>query len=270
MKKLIPFSYYGGKSSHLNWLLPIINKIPHLCYVESYGGSAAVILNKVPSKIEVYNDLESEVVNFFRVLRNSKDELMELLLLTPFSREDFTLACTNREGTDIEKAYKFFIRARQVRSGLATTASPGRWSYTKNCSRRGMGLGVSAWLNAIDSLPEICERLRTIQIENLDALDLISRYDDINTLHYIDPPYLPETRSGGVAYASELTKEDHVKLLELLKTLKGKVVLSGYSNNLYSEILSGWKEEKGEIKYAPSSIVVKTLRQESIWTNFSL
>jgi len=131
-------------------------------------------------------------------------------------------------------------------------------------------LGISSWLNSINSLPEICDRLRTVQIEHLDAIDVITRYDDENTLHYVDPPYLPETRTGGVAYANELTKEQHIKLLELLKTLKGKVILSGYSNSLYNEIL-GWREEKGDIKMAPSTRNENRMpRQESIWLNYSM
>jgi DNA adenine methylase len=270
---MIAFSWYGGKTSHLNWLLPIVNNVAHKSYVESFGGSAAVLLNKEQSLIETYNDIYGDVVNFFKVLRDHKDELLYLIELTPYSREEFAISCTNDENdNEIEKARKFFIRARQVRTGLASVASPGRWAYVKKDSRRGMSLNVSRWLGGIEGLDEVCNRLKQVQIENLDALDVIKRYDTSETLHYIDPPYMMDTRTGGVGYAHEFTNEQHIDLLNLITTVSGKVILSGYSNDIYSSYLVGWNEYKQDAKYSASTRQNGNsyLRQEVIWTNFKI
>lgn len=266
------FSWYGGKTYHLNWLLPIIDSIPHKSYVESFGGSAAVLLNKESSEIEIYNDAYGEVVNFFKVLRNQGPELIELLKLTPYSREEFAECCHgNLEASAIEKARMFFVKARQVRSGLATKATPGRWSYTKKDSRRGVPLPISQWLGAVNGLQEISNRLKIAQIENLDALDIIQRYDTENTLHYIDPPYLMATRTGGVNYSHEYSESDHLKLIEVLINLKGKVILSGYINDMYTKKLLGWKECRRQSCLANTTLQdgEKQLRQEVVWFNFN-
>src|SRR3989454_12820277 len=124
--KLIAFGWYGGKFNHLDWLLPLLPDCHHYC--EPFAGSAAVLLNREPSPVETYNDMDGEVVNFFRVLREHKDALLEAIGLTPFSREEFELAISEvTEGiSEVERARRFFIRARQVRTGLAQTASSGR------------------------------------------------------------------------------------------------------------------------------------------------
>jgi len=183
------FSWYGGKTCHLNWLVPLVDSTPHKVYVESFGGSAAVLLNKAPSDVEVYNDIHNDVVNFFEVLRLNQKELVGLLDLTPYSREEFRIACMEEAIDPLEKARRFFVKARQVRSGLATKATPGRWSYTKKDARQKRALPVSQWLGAIDGLEDVCNRIKNVQIEHIDALDAIQRYDTPNALHYIDPPY---------------------------------------------------------------------------------
>lgn len=126
-KRIIAFGWYGGKYSHLSWLMPLLPQCHHYC--EPFAGSAAVLLNRSPSPVETYNDLDGEVANFFRVLRDHKDRLIEAIGLTPFSREEFSIACTLDPDIDpIERARRFYVRARQVRTGLAQTASVGRWA----------------------------------------------------------------------------------------------------------------------------------------------
>jgi len=154
-KRTILFGWYGGKFSHLDWLLPLLPCAHH--YVEPFAGSAAVLINRAPSPVETYNDLDGEVVNFFRMLREHQGELIRHLAWSPVSREEFALACTlDPEASPFERARRFYIRARQVRSGLAQTATVGRWANCKNTSRSGMAGTVSRWLNgisAISSLP---------------------------------------------------------------------------------------------------------------------
>ncbi|MGL4422719.1 MAG: DNA adenine methylase, partial [Gemmataceae bacterium] len=180
-RKQIAFGWYGGKFSHLEWLLPLLPECHHYC--EPFAGSAAVLLNRAASPVETYNDLDGEVANFFRVLRDQKSELVEKIGLTPFSREEFSLACgIDGSLSTVERARRFFVRARQVRTGLAQTASLGRWANCKNTSRAGMSGVVSRWLGSVESLPEIAERLLRVQVENRPAVDVIGLYDAPGTL----------------------------------------------------------------------------------------
>lgn len=153
--KMIAFGWYGGKYSHLDWLLPLLPPTTHYC--EPFGGSAAVLINREPSPIETYNDIDGEVANFFRVLRQQKDELLEAIGLTPFSREELRLAVQKSPEplSDLERARRFFVRARQVRTGLAQTASEGRWAHCILTSRAGMAGAVSRWLGSVEGLAEI-------------------------------------------------------------------------------------------------------------------
>ena len=129
-RKLIAFGWYGGKFSHQDWLLPLLPDCHHYC--EPFAGSAAVLLNRPPSPVETYNDLDGEVVNFFRVLREQKGCLVEAIGLTPFSREEFGMACViDPEASALERARRFYVRARQVRTGLAQTASLGAGRIAK-------------------------------------------------------------------------------------------------------------------------------------------
>lgn len=171
--KIIAFGWYGGKYSHLDWLLPLLPQTTHYC--EPFGGSAAVLLNRKPSPVETYNDVDGEVVNFFRILRNQKEELLEAIGLTPFAKEELRVA-VNRNGmqhdlSDLERARRFFVRARQVRTGLAQTASEGRWAHCKLTSRAGMAGAVSRWLGSVEGLAEIAQRLLRVQIENGPAMN---------------------------------------------------------------------------------------------------
>ena len=266
-KKQIAFGWYGGKWSHLDWLLPLLPPATHFCDV--FGGSAAVLINRPPSPVETYNDLDGELVNFFRVLRSSKDELIEAIGLTPFSREELALACGPQEGglSDTERARRFFVRARQVRTGLAQTASEGRWAHCKLTSRAGMAGAVSRWLGSVESLPEIAQRLLRVQIEHGPALDVIARYDDAESLLYCDPPYVHQTRGDSKAYHYEMTDTDHCALAECLHSVRAKVALSGYHGPLYDKLYRDWNRIEAPAKLCHS---VKQERTEVLWTNYDV
>src|SRR5712692_1596151 len=240
-RRVIAFGWYGGKYSHLDWLLPLLPVCHHYC--EPFGGSAAVLLNREPSPVETYNDIDGEVATFFRVLRNQSDRLMKAIALTPFSREEFLIAClTNGEKiSNVERARRFFIRARQVRTGLAQTASVGRWANCKNTSRAGMSGVVSRWLGSVQMLPEIAERLLRVQIENRPAIEVIRLYDAPDTLFYCDPPYPHEARGDAKAYGFEMTNEEHGQLAKLLTKVKGKAAVSGYRCDLMDSLYRGWR-----------------------------
>lgn len=265
-EKFIPFGWYGGKFSHLAWLLPLLPKCHHYC--EPFAGSGAILLNRAPSPIETYNDLDGEVVNFFRVLRDEKDKLVEAIGLTPFSREEFALACKlDPKIPALERARRFYVRARQVRTGLAQTASLGRWANCKNTSRAGMSGVISRWLGAIEDLPLVAERLLRVQIENRPATDVIRLYDSPDTLFYCDPPYVHDTRGDAKAYGYEMTNQEHGELAQVLNKVRGMVAVSNYQCDLMDELYPPPKWQK-TVSGARTNHATKGTRIEVLWTNY--
>ena len=267
-KKLIAFGWYGGKFSHLDWLLPQLPDCLHYC--EPFAGSGAVLLNREPSPVETYNDIDGEVVTFFKVLREEKDALIEQIALTPFSREEFATACELAPDlTNLERARRFYIRARQVRTGLAQTASIGRWANCKNTSRAGMSGVVSRWLGGVEQLDFIAERLLRVQIENRPAIDVIKLYDSKETLFYCDPLYIHETRGDTKSYGFEMNDYDHKKLAETLNLIDGFAAISNYECELMDELYpkNKWTKIYGHEKTIHST---KDVRQEVLWVNYNI
>ena len=263
--KLIAFGWYGGKYSHLEWLMPLLPDSHHYC--EPFAGSAAVLLNREPSPIETYNDMDGEVANFFRVLRDKPKEIINAIALTPFSREEFYIACskTQEKLSDVERARRFFVRARQVRTGLAQTATLGRWANCKNTSRSGMSGVVSRWLGSVEMLPFIAQRLLRVQIENRPAVEIIKLYDSEDTLFYCDPPYPHESRGDDKAYGHELTDEDHINLAKLLSRIEGRFAMSGYRCDLMDTLYKDFNRFDASAKLCHS---IKKPRTETLLTNF--
>jgi len=266
-RKLIAFGWYGGKFSHLDWLLPLLPEAHH--YVEPFAGSAAVLLNREPSSVETYNDLDGDVVNFFRVLRDHHEELVRAIGLTPFSREEYHKAIYGEieSVSDVERARRFYVRARQTRTGLAQTASLGRWANCKDTSRGGMSGVVSRWLGGVAGLEEIAARLMRVQIENRPAVDIIGLYDAPQTLFYCDPPYLHSTRGDSKAYEFEMDDQAHREFAAIASKVRGKMAVSGYDHPLMSELFpaSKWWKTMGPEKIIHST---KDTRQEVLWTNY--
>jgi DNA adenine methylase len=272
MGKLIAFGWYGGKFNHLDWLLPLLPETTHYC--EPFGGSAAVLLNRPPSPVETYNDIDGEVVNFFRVLRDQQEALIQAIGLTPFSREELRIACEEptKELSDLERARRFFVRARQVRTGLAQTASVGRWAHCLLTSRAGMAGAVSRWLGSVEGLSEIVQRLLRVQIENAPAIETIQRFDSPQTLFYCDPPYPHDSRSDTKAYGYEMTDGQHRLLARTLHAVQGKVAVSGYHSKLMDALYGDWRRIEAPAKKAHSTNTgadnEKQERSEVLWINY--
>lgn len=264
-KRRIAFGWYGGKFSHLDFLMPLLPAdAEHFC--DLFGGSASVLMNVGPYPVETYNDLDTELVNFFRTLRSHQDELIKAIGLTPFSREELRLACqADQNLSDIERARRFYVRARQTRTGLAQTSSAGRWAHCVLTSRAGMAGAVSRWLGSVEGLSEIAQRLMRVQIENSPALEVIARYDTKATLFYADPPYVHEARGDSSAYGYEMNDNDHATLAETLSGIRGRAVVSGYRTDLYDELFSDWRRVDASIRLCHAT---RTPRQESAWLNF--
>lgn len=266
-KKICAFPYFGGKFSHLDWLLPLLPPSYHYC--EPFAGSGAVILNRSPSQIETYNDLDGEIVNFFKVLRSQKEELIEQISLTPFSRKEFTQACdVDNTLSELERARRLYIRAKQVRIGLVQKATESSWSCC--VGRIPIQSKTVEFSQSIKKLHVIAERFKLIQIENRPAIKVIQFYDTEGTLFYVDPPYIHSTRFGGKAYKFEMSDVEHIELAKVLNNIKGKAAVSGYECELMDKLypFPKWKKHVNKFKKLSSSDTNREAR-EVLWCNYS-
>ena len=225
-------------------LLPLFPS--HYTYVEPFGGGASLLFAKAPSPVEVYNDLDGGLVNFFRVLRDPRKfkQFYRLAQLTPYAREEYNSCRETWQdcADDAERAYRWFVVARMSFSGLFGVS----WSSAVTTSRRGMASTCSLWLSCIEGLPQVAERLLRVQIEQADFRVILDRYDTPETLFYCDPPYVHDTRKGK-RYAHEMTLDDHADLVTLLLGIQGKAILSGYAHPVYQPLeKAGWQRRDWE------------------------
>ncbi|MBY7903046.1 DNA adenine methylase [Vibrio fluvialis] len=252
--------YHGAKFRLAPW---VISHFPnHRCYVEPFGGAAGVLLRKEPAYAEVYNDIDDEVVNLFQVLRDEKSNLAlrELCALTPYSRKDFELAFESCD-EPVEKARRMVVRATMgFGSASATKGNTGFRTDTK----RRYATAMHLWSRYPENLAAICERLQSVLIENKPAVDVMKKHDAIDTLHYCDPPYVPESRvKGNRYYQHEMTEGDHEALIKSVSMLNGMIVLSGYESDLYNDCLQGWKKEQKSSRISAGRGT--TTRIECLW-----
>lgn len=233
---------------------------PHRSYLEPFFGSGAVLFNKPPSAIETINDIDGDIVNFFKVLRECPDELAEAISLTPYARDVFDDAHDNRGVTEFDRAHRFAIRSR-MGHGFKTYQKTG---FKIDVYARERSYCVSVWNRMPEMLSQAASRLKDVQIENRPALDLIKKFNHDNVLIYADPPYLLNTR-GGKQYKCEMNEQDHVDLLAALYDHKGYVILSGYPSDMYDQELRGWNKIHRK-SYNQNS----DARTEVLWCNFEL
>lgn len=242
-----PLKWHGGK----HYLAPriIARMPPHQHYVEPYFGGGSVLLAKDPEGIsEVANDLDGLLTNFWRVLQSEAlfAQFERIVQAIPFSEQEWEKAAyALRQARlvwpdfSLQAAVDFFVYCRQSMSGRMQCFAP----LTKKRLRRGMNEQASAWLSAVEQLPEVHARLQRVVILSHDALDVIREQDSPQTLFYLDPPYLPETRNGHTQgdYACEMTVQQHTLLLSALVELKGHWMLSGYPSLLYDSFFKDYK-----------------------------
>ncbi|MCI2243256.1 DNA adenine methylase [Xanthomonas sp. PPL568] len=235
------FRYHGGKFRLSPWVQQHLP--PHRTYVEPFGGAAGVLLTKPRSYAEVYNDLDGDVVNLFRVLQapGERDRLIDACQLTPYARAEFDNAW--EPTTDpVERARRLLVRA-QMGFGSAG-ATKGATGFRID-SQRAYGTAQRLWSRFPPSLAAVAERFTDVLIENRPAVEVMRQHDAPQTLHYVDPPYVHSTRvmQAGKAgyYRHEMTEADHQELLDCLRSLVGMVVVSGYRTELYDAALAGWR-----------------------------
>tara|TARA_R110002111_G_scaffold100976_6_gene156531 strand:- start:93568 stop:94341 length:774 start_codon:yes stop_codon:yes gene_type:complete len=244
----------------------IIEEFPeHHTYVEPFGGAASVLLNKVPSSVEVYNDLDHRITRLFRVLRDNGEELHRRLSLSPYSEEEFLSSLDNSDD-EIEEARRDFIRWRLSIGGRGSS-----FSYTLHRVRRKMADVVSGYLSMIDEqLPFIIERFRTVQILSRPAIEVIQTWDAPDTLIYCDPPYVSSTRheTSRSIYGYEMSDEEHRELASVLKKCESKIVVSGYPSPLYDEVYQDWRVISFDIANHSAGGKTKARKQETLWINW--
>lgn len=237
--------WHGGKWMLAPWIIGHFP--PHRCYVEPYGGAWSVGFRKPRAEAEVWNDLDDELVNLFSVLRDpaGAQSLVDALRLTPFARSEF-LTAYERTDLPVERARRLIIRSF-MGHGSDGASGQYRTGFRANSNRSGSTPAVD-WVNVPDSLELAIARARGVVIESRPALQVMTAHDDADTLHFVDPPYLHETRAranrradnGGV-YRHELSDDDHRELLEFLAQVRGMVILCGYPSDLYDRMLPGWR-----------------------------
>lgn len=238
---IAPFPWFGGKQRMAPRIIDLFPE--HTTYVEVFGGAGAVILSKSPAVLDVYNDRYDGLVNFFRVLRDRPDELVPLLELTPYSRSEWETARATWRHTedDVERARLFYVVASQSYGGFVASDGP------RDRCKAGRGWGgeklgrvhasrPASNANRVDHIWRFVERLRTVQVDNLDWRACLDRYDHADCLFYLDPPYVPATRRAG-GYAHELTAEEHTELVDRVLELEGCAIVSGYDHPIYAPLV---------------------------------
>jgi len=261
-----PFGYFGSKNKIASKFCRELP--PHNCWVEAFGGSAALTLAKPPALIEVINDIDEEIVNLFEQLRNNPEEIYRLVSLTPYSKLELEKArIFNENDNSLERARKFLVKAMFAVNGVFGKEKGG-FSYSQSYSRNGKDARVNRWYNLPDRLVKVVERLRSVRIENRDGVELLKMF--INrpaTLVYLDPPYLGKRTAG---YTNDTNdNEYHLNLLKIADKAKCMVFISGYENDLYNDFLSeckGWKRKT--IDTITKDVKGKSYsRSEEIWMN---
>lgn len=253
MEQLI--KYPGGKWRIANWIISHFS--PHKVYVEPFFGSGAVFFNKEPVYIETINDIDGDIVNLFEVCRKYPQELAAAINLTPYAKEEYE-RCLERSDDPIEQARRTLVRYHQS----IGTRNPYRNTW-RNITQAGGPRTETMWNYLPQAVISTCKRLKDAQIEHTDALKLIERYNRPDVLMYLDPPYLHSTYRGKT-YGYEFTDKQHKDMLDLIKASKAMIVLSGYDNELYNDVLSDWLTDEKE-----TTANFGKYRKEKLWFNRS-
>ena len=260
------FGYCGSKQRLARKILSYLP--PHHCWVELFGGALALTMAKASTDIEVVNDLDNEVINAFRQIRDNGDRLAEMIELTPYARAELFDARKVREGdSDLERARKFLVQAMMTVNGVLA-GSRGGFSVSDTYAREGKEARVNRWHNYPERLRAVTQRLRNVRIENKDGVCLLEEYSNKPaTLVYIDPPYLADRRPGYAVEAND--QQFHAHLLSQALLCKCMIVLSSYESNTYTTLLEnrgGWR--RFELGAATQTTNGQKLRRtEMLWMN---
>ena len=260
-----PFGYFGSKNKIALQLCSDLP--PHTCWVEAFCGSAALTLRKKPAQIEVINDIDSEIYNFFEQLRKNTTALIESVKLTPYAEQELIMARIPKEGlSDLERARRFLVQSMMSINGVFGEERGG-FSYSDSFTRNGQDARVSRWNNVPKRLEEVVTRLKKVRVENKDALKLMKRYvDRPNTLLYLDPPYLGQRTNGYNNDANDIGF--HTKMLKMANSAHCMIFISAYEHPLYDELLTdGWWCKRTIETSTKGSNGKTRARTEVVWMN---
>lgn len=275
MKIDTPLKWHGGKAplaSKIRALFPPGRGTDWLHYVEPFAGGLSVLLADPEGGegiSEVANDINRNLVAFWRAIRveSQFDKFMRYVEAIPFSEHDWNRSeFPEDELTEERQAAAFFVRCRQSLAGRMKNFSP----VSRTRTRRGMNEQVSGWLTAIEGLPAVHARLKRVLVLNRPALDVIKSQDGPQTLFYLDPPYLHETRATTDDYQHEMTGPQHAELLASLGDIKGRFLLSGYRSTMYDNFAErfGWHRHDFEVANHAAGGKSKRKMVECVWTNY--
>lgn len=261
------FAYHGGKARLAGRLVALMP--PHKVYVEPFAGSLAVLLSKPRTNIEMVSDTNGELINFWRMLRERTDELVEACALTLYARSEYDLAFDAEPADDpIEQARRFWVKVQQ---GVAhKVGSKGGWQCSASDGRSSTSK-ASTVMRKVRGLPEVAARLAQVMVDYRPAADVIPMMDSPAALHYCDPPYVSATHDSTGAYPTTMTDVDHRELAEILHACEGAVMLSGYPSDLYDELYGDWWriDLPGRADTA-NRAGATTRRVECVWSNRDL
>ena len=265
-----PLKWHGGKSYLASRIIEMMP--PHIHYIEPFFGGGAVLFRKpielIEGHSEVINDRYDSLMTFWKILQSDKEfqEFFRRISLTPFSKPAWEDAVEFAGKDRIDQAVAFFVKYRQSRQGIGKDFA----TMSRSRTRRGMNEQVSAWLSAVEGLPEAHQRLRRVVIFNENALKVIRREDSCESFFYCDPPYVAETRQVVNAYSFEMDNDSHVDLLDLLGSINGKFILSGYPSKMYmdAEKKFNWNRLDIQIDNKASSKRTKVIKTECLWSNY--
>jgi DNA adenine methylase len=266
VKNQAPFMYYGSKATLAPWIVSHFGE--HYAYVEPFAGSAAVLMHKPYSRVEVLNDLDGNVINFWRVLRDNHEELIGLLQLTPYAREEWQAASEFDDGSvsDVERARRFFVRAMQGFNGRVAKNDRGYSQTVPRASAKPHG-----FRRRIDNrLADVAQRIRDVELECVDAIRLMDRWNDPSTLFYLDPPYVKQSLRDKSTYLLSDDGNLHGRLVDYLLTVRSQIVLSGYRSDVYRPLEdAGWRvvERKVNASTASKGFDSDLVRTEVLWIN---
>lgn len=252
------FKYPGSKWSVAKWIIDFFPE--HHSYLEPFAGSLAVLMNKPRSHIETVNDLDGNVVNLFRWIKDDPEKLAHEIYFTPYARQIYDEAFQAVPEDSLQKAVNFYIRLN-MGHGFRTNGEKVGWK--NDIQGRERAYASRDWVTLPDRIMEAAERLRGVQIECRPAVEVMQRFNYKNVLLYLDPPYMPGVRHGRQYRHEMYDEKSHRELLEAAREHKGPVLVSGYETDLYNDMLAGWHREE-TVCYSQTC----SRKQEALWMNF--
>jgi DNA adenine methylase len=260
--------YHGGKYRIRQWILDQLPK--HKIYMEPFGGTASILLNKKPSPIEIYSDCEYSIYNLMKILRDSSENFIKEIQKIKYEKSQYlemrTIYRSNefKSLDSLKQAVITYSVRRMSRGGLGGTFC---WSKRMYAGGR-IPAEIHGWNTMLKELPKISERLKGVEIIHDDWKSVVQKYDNENAVAYLDPPYPETTRVFKTAFLKEMTIKEHTEMIKFLRKAKSKILVSSYPSKLYNDLFNGWKCLEKKAANHSSHEKIKEKKTECLWVNF--